>query len=120
MLHTRLDLEALARRVASNDESVLGRKDAAERAMESFRLQVEADDKELALQHEVLLDELHRGRDQFERDTEERGSALRRTLTARAEQQHATERGLHEDTQRRQNRFSRIQRKEVCLSSLRY
>eukprot|EP01043_Picozoa_sp_COSAG02_P081753 COSAG02_NODE_20136_length_847_cov_0.835561_1_plen_249_part_01 len=34
MLQTRLDLEALARRVASNDETVLGRKDAAERAME--------------------------------------------------------------------------------------
>ena len=114
LLQTRLDLEALTRRVASNDATVLSRKDAAERAMEAFRLQVEADDKELALQHEVLLDELHRGRDQLERDVEERGSAMRRTLMARAEQQHATERGLHEDTQRRQNRFSRMQRKEVC------
>ena len=113
LLQTRLDLEALTRRVASNDETVLGRKDAAQRAMESFRLQVEADNKELALQHEVLLDELHQGRDQLERDTEERSSALRRTLTARAEQHHATERRLHEDTQRRQNRFSRMQRMDV-------
>jgi hypothetical protein len=115
LLQTRLDLEALTRRVASNDETVLGRKDAAQRAMESFRLQVEADNKELALQHEVLLDELHQGRDQLERDTEERSSALRRTLTARAEQHHATERRLHEDTQRRQNRFSRMQRMDVRL-----
>ena len=47
---------------------------------------------------EVMLEELYRSRDRLERDSEEKGSALRRTLTARNEQQAATERGLYVDT----------------------
>ena len=120
VMQTRLDLETLSRSIASNDESVLSRKDAAASALEQFLLQVEADEATLALEHEVLLEELYRGRDAQERGAEERGLALRRTITARREQQMATERGLHEDTQRRHNRFTRMERKEVrCHSYIR-
>ena len=51
VMQTRLDLETLGRSVSENDATVLGRKDAAEKAMDQFMLQVEADTKQLALEH---------------------------------------------------------------------
>ena len=107
---TALELEALGRRVAANDLTVTQRMDGAARARDEFLQQVEADSAQLGLEQEALLEELHRSRQRLERESENAGAALRRTLTARTESHHSTIDALQADRHRVQNKMTRIQR----------
>lgn len=107
---TELEMLALQLSMESNDLSVLGRRDAAERAMNGFRNQLESDMSTFKLEHEAMLNDLYRNRDRLHRSSEAQSEALRRTVTKELEGHHGTARALDAERHRVQNRMDRSKR----------
>ena len=107
---TELEMVALQISMESNDASVLGRRDAAERAMNGFRNQLESDMSTFQLEHESMLNDLYRNRDRLHRTSEAQSEALRRTITKELEGHHSTARSLDAERHRVQNRMDRSKR----------
>ena len=89
---------------------MLGRRDAAERAMNSFRNQLQSDMATFKLEHESMLDDLYRNRDRLHRSSEAQSESLRRTITRELEGHHDTARSLDAERHRVQNRMDRSKR----------
>ena len=107
---TELEMAALRLSMEGNDASVLGRRDAAERAMNSFRNQLQSDMATFKLEHESMLDDLYRNRDRLHRSSEAQSESLRRTITRELEGHHDTARSLDAERHRVQNRMDRSKR----------
>lgn len=105
-----LEMRSLQLSMENNDVSVLARRDAAERAMNGFRNQLEADMAAFKLEHEAMLNDLYRNRDRVHRASETQSEALRRTVTKELEGHHATARALDAERNRVQNRMDRSKR----------
>jgi hypothetical protein len=100
-----LEMKGLDLSMELNDEAVLGRRDAVEEAMNTFKNQMESDMKDLNMEHEAMLDSLYRNRDRVQVQSEEQAEHMRRTTTYNVEQHHSRQRALHDNQQRVQNKL---------------
>lgn len=107
---TQMEMRSLQLSMETNDLSVLARRDAAERAMNGFRNQLESDMSTFKLEHEAMLNDLYRNRDRLHRASEAQSEALRRTVTKELEGHHGTARALDAERNRVQNRMDRSKR----------
>merc|ERR1719231_63128 len=107
---SNLEMEALNLAMQINSESVLGKRDAVEEAMNTFKNQMEADMRTLNSEHEAMLDSLYRNRDRIATDSDQQKEHMRRFTTHALEQHHNRQRGLHDNQQRVQNKLDRMVR----------
>lgn len=105
-----LEMEALNLAMTLNSESVLGKRDSVEEAMNMFKNQMESDMSTLNTEHEAMLDSLYRNRDRISTQSDEQAEHMRRVTTHALEQHHNRQRSLHNNQQRVQNKLDRMLR----------